>query len=142
MELRVNSGHASAQQLKRASAGSAGDNTRLITCADEVLARCEVCQAFEQAPHAPVAGTSTAAMLNQKLQEDIPRTTFSYRFAQRIPKRRGMPFAALGVGFLVLRGASSCKKVGNGRVNCGQNCALNCGQLVRAEFWTLERCKC
>ena len=43
----------------------------LITCADELLARCEACQAFEKAPHVPAAGTSAAAMFNEKLQADL-----------------------------------------------------------------------
>ena len=43
----------------------------LITCADEVLARCEVFHAFEKAPHVPEAGTSTVAMFNEKLQVEL-----------------------------------------------------------------------
>ena len=71
MKLHVNRGRASAQQLRRVLADSGGDNMHLPTCADGVLARREVCQAFEKAPHAPVAGTSTAAMSNEKLQVDV-----------------------------------------------------------------------
>ena len=41
------------------------------TCVDEVLARCEVCRAFEKWPHVPVAGTSTVATFNEKLQADF-----------------------------------------------------------------------
>ena len=48
-----------------------GDNRRVLTCVGEVLARCEVCQAFEKAPHAPVTGTSTVAMSNEKSQVDL-----------------------------------------------------------------------
>ena len=43
----------------------------LLTCADEVLAQCEVCQAFEKASHIPAAGTSTAAMFNANLPADL-----------------------------------------------------------------------
>ena len=37
----------------------------------EVPDRCEVCQGFEKAPHAPAAGTSSVAMFNEKLQADL-----------------------------------------------------------------------
>ena len=43
----------------------------LLTFVDEVLARCEVGQAFEKAPHAPAAGISTVAAFNEKLQIDL-----------------------------------------------------------------------
>ena len=41
---------------------------QLITCVDEVLEQCEVCRAFDTAPHASVAETSTVAMFNGTLQ--------------------------------------------------------------------------
>ena len=47
---------------------SEGDNIYLLTCVDEVSARREVSRAFEEAPHAPVAGTSTVAKFNEKSQ--------------------------------------------------------------------------
>ena len=68
MKLHVNWGHASAQQLKRALVDSAENSMHLFTCVDAAVARCEVCQAFEEAPHAPAAGTPNAAVLNEKLQ--------------------------------------------------------------------------
>ena len=39
----------------------------LLICVDKELAQCELCQSFGKAPHAPVAGTSTVATLNEKL---------------------------------------------------------------------------
>ena len=70
-KLHVNWGHASARQQKRVLVDSERDNMHLLTCADEVLARCEVCRAFGKAPHAPVAGASTVAAFNVKLQVDL-----------------------------------------------------------------------
>ena len=70
MELHVNWGHASAPQFRRFLVDSEWNNMQLLTRVDEVLAQCEVCQAFEKAPRALVAGTSTAAMINEKLQAD------------------------------------------------------------------------
>ena len=72
MKLYVIGGHASAQRLKRVFADSEGNNAHLLTCVDEVLAQCEVCQAFEKAPHYPAAGTSTVATFNEKLQVFLP----------------------------------------------------------------------
>ena len=69
--MHVNRGHASAQQLKRVSADPGRGNMHLITCADEVLALCEGCRAFDKAPHVPVAGTSAAATFNGKLKADL-----------------------------------------------------------------------
>ena len=43
----------------------------LITCVDEVLARFEVCQAFEKAPRVPAAGISMVAAFNEILQADL-----------------------------------------------------------------------
>ena len=43
----------------------------LLTCADEVMAQCEVCRACDKAPHVPADGTSTVAMFNEKLQVDL-----------------------------------------------------------------------
>ena len=71
MKMRVNSGHASAQQLKLVLVDSEGGNMHSLTCADEVLARCEGCQAFERAPHAPAGGTSNVAMFNEEVQADF-----------------------------------------------------------------------
>ena len=39
--------------------------------ADGDLEQCEVCRAFDKAPHAPIGGTSTVAMFNGKLQADL-----------------------------------------------------------------------
>ena len=44
MELHVNWGQASAQQLKRALVDSERHNAHLLTCVDEALAQSEVCQ--------------------------------------------------------------------------------------------------
>ena len=43
----------------------------LLTCVREASDPCEVCRAFDQAPHAPMAGTSVVAMINGKLQADL-----------------------------------------------------------------------
>ena len=43
----------------------------LPACVDEMLAQREVCQAFEKAPRAPLAGTSAVAAFNEKLQVDL-----------------------------------------------------------------------
>ena len=43
----------------------------LATCVDEVMAQCEICRTFDEAPHVPAAGTSTVAMFNAKLQVDL-----------------------------------------------------------------------
>ena len=71
MKSYVNRGHASAQQLKRELADSDWNNAHLRTCVGEEPAQCEVCQAFEKAPHFPAAGTSTAAMFHQNLNVDL-----------------------------------------------------------------------
>ena len=62
MELHVNWGHASAQQLKRALVAAEGNSMHLLTCVDEALGRREVCQSV---------GTSTVAVFSAKLQADL-----------------------------------------------------------------------
>ena len=71
MKLRPNRSHASAQQLEPVLVDSEGTNMHLPTCVDEVLAQCEVYQAFEKAARIPAAGTSTVAMFNEELQVDL-----------------------------------------------------------------------
>ena len=70
-KLHASRGHASAQRLKRAPVDSDGNNMHLPTCVDEVLTQCDVCQAFEKAPDAPVARTSTVAASNANLRVGI-----------------------------------------------------------------------
>ena len=43
----------------------------MVACADEVLVQCDVSRASDEAPHDPVAGTSTAATSDGKLQVDL-----------------------------------------------------------------------
>ena len=38
---------------------------------DAVVTQCEVCRAFDKAPHLPIAGTSMVAAFNEKLQVDL-----------------------------------------------------------------------
>ena len=71
MELHVNWGHASAQQLKQEFMDLDGNNAHLLTRVDGVLAQREVRQAFGKAPQIPVAEASTAAAFNKKLQVDV-----------------------------------------------------------------------
>ena len=48
--------------------GPQGNNMHSLASIDDVLARCAVCQAFEKVLHDPVAGTSTVAAFNEKMQ--------------------------------------------------------------------------
>ena len=119
---------------------SESDNRHLPTCVDEFLARCEVCQAFEKAPRAPVAETSTVATFNEKLQADLlflddiialrVMGVFS-EYSLLIPVRTkspgkfGMPFAAHGLEFSAHLAASRWMRAGNGRMKYGQSCVQN-----------------
>ena len=47
------------------------DNLSLLRHVEEVVNQCDVCKAFDKAPRAPIAGTSTVAMFNEKLQVDL-----------------------------------------------------------------------
>ena len=72
MELHVNWGPASAQQLNRVPADSDSGNAHLLTCMDESLEQREVCRASDKAPRVPAAGNPTVAMFNGKLQAHLP----------------------------------------------------------------------
>ena len=67
----MNWGHASAQQIKRILVDAEGDNVSLLRHVEEVVNQCDVRKAFDKAPHTPIAGTSTVAMFNKKLQVDL-----------------------------------------------------------------------
>ena len=45
--------------------------TCLLRHVEEVVNQCDVCKAFDKAPHTPIAGTSAVAMFNEKLQVDL-----------------------------------------------------------------------
>ena len=36
---------------------------------DDVVAQCDVCKAFEKAPHIPISGTSSASMLYERMRK-------------------------------------------------------------------------
>ena len=71
MKLHVNWGHASATQLKRVLVDSDGGTSHLANYVDDVLGNCDVCTAFDKAPHVPIAGTSAVLMFNEKAQVDL-----------------------------------------------------------------------
>ena len=71
MELHTDWGLESAQQLKRYLVDSGGDNMHLVAGVDEVLERCEIYRAFDEAPGDPVAATPTVAMSDETLQVDL-----------------------------------------------------------------------
>ena len=70
-KLHVHWGHPSAQQLGRVWAHSDSGNMQLFNYVDEASERCEVCRAFETAPHVPIAGTPAVSAFNGKLQVSI-----------------------------------------------------------------------
>ena len=69
--VHANRAHASAHKLLRTLVGDGGANKRLLGLADEVAGQCEVCQAFDRAPHLPVAGTSSASSFNKRLHVGV-----------------------------------------------------------------------
>ena len=66
MKWYVNWRSASAQQIERAMVRSGWDNLHLPQHVDEVLVHCEVCIAFDRAPHVSVAGTATASIFGRR----------------------------------------------------------------------------
>ena len=69
--LHVNWGHASDQQLKRTMAEADCKAGGLVPLVDGVARECEIRRAFDAAPAIPVAGTSQASSLNEKVQVDL-----------------------------------------------------------------------
>ena len=63
----LNWGHASALQSKRILVDAEGANQRLLDRADAVVHQCQVRHAFEEAPHHPVAGTSSVSAFTGKI---------------------------------------------------------------------------
>ena len=71
MKLHANWGHASASQLKRILVDSDSGMSHLVAHVDGVLDTCEVCRAFDKAPHLPIAGTSSVSCFNERVQVDL-----------------------------------------------------------------------
>ena len=70
--MHVNWGHALLAQLKRVCVYPDGGYSHAANRADEVLENCDVCGAFDKAPHVPIAGTSAVSLFNEKVQDDLP----------------------------------------------------------------------
>ena len=119
---------------------SEGNNMHLLTCVDEVLAWCEICQAFEKAPHAPVAGATTVAVFNEKLQAGLPslddilalrvmdvfsKNSLLILSRARNPQGVWDAFCSSWVGVLAPRLASSWMRAGNGRMSYWRHCVPN-----------------
>ena len=60
MMLHVTRGHASAHRLERFWEDPDVETAGLANYADEALRQCEFRRAFDEAPHVPIACTSTA----------------------------------------------------------------------------------
>ena len=71
MNLHANWGHASANQLKCFLADYDGGRSHLVTHMDGALASCEVCRAFDKAPHLPIEGTSSVFRFNEMVQVNL-----------------------------------------------------------------------
>ena len=50
---------------------SGSGNLHLVNFADDVLEHCDVCEAFDKAPHAPIARASSVFMFNELAQVDL-----------------------------------------------------------------------
>ena len=72
MKLHVNWGHASATQLKRVLVDSEGGDSHLANYVDEASENCDVCRAFDKAPHVPIAGAPAVPMFREKARVDLP----------------------------------------------------------------------
>ena len=45
--------------------------SHLVDQVGKVLETCDVCRACDKAPHVPIAGTTTASAVNEKVQVDL-----------------------------------------------------------------------
>ena len=99
-KLHANWGHAAASRLKRVLADSECGNSNLVNFADDVLEHCDVCKAYEKAPHVPIAGTSPASTFNEKVQVGLricfPRTHYSFLFSLKTRRRFGLSSVVVG----------------------------------------------
>ena len=133
-------GHASGNQQKRSLADQDGGNFHLVDNADEVLEQCEVCRAFDKAPHVLAVGTSTASMSDEKAQVDLmfsgnlidphamdmyPKYALPLPVRSEILRRSGMSFPEVGRAFLARPRASTWTKEVNGSMRFGRICARN-----------------
>ena len=70
VKSHVNSGHASAQQLKRVLVDSGGGNMHMVKYVGAALGKRDACRPFGAAPHVPIAKSPTLPMFNGELQVD------------------------------------------------------------------------
>ena len=82
VKLQVNWGHASATQSERESVASDGGMSHLVNHVDDVLENCDVCRAFDKAPHLPTAGASAVPTFNGKAQVGLLFWPISLRRAR------------------------------------------------------------
>ena len=70
VKSHVNSGHASAQQLKRVLVDSSGGNMHMVKYVGAALGKRDACRPFDAAPHVPIAWAPALSMFNGELQVD------------------------------------------------------------------------
>ena len=71
MKLHIIWGRASANKLKRVLAGSEECASHSVDFAGDILEQCDVCKAFDQAPHIAIAGTSAVSTFQEKVRVDL-----------------------------------------------------------------------
>ena len=106
----------------------------LANFAYEVLEQCEICRAFNKAPHIPIAGASTVSAFKEKFQADLlplddagalramevcSKFSFSISARPETLKKYGMPSAARRFLFWAGGGAYKCMREVNGEMTLG-----------------------
>ena len=159
MEWRTNWGPELATQFERVSGGAEGDTPSLLQHVDEVVSKCDTCQAFEKALHIPITGTLTVSTLTERPQLDRPflddiialRTMdvlSKYSLLTRV--RSGNPLEAWDVplsSWVGAFGTAKCLHLDKGGVwnndlwrdLCVERCMKSALQGVGAHPWIVER---
>ena len=125
---------------------------QLLTEADKVLGQCEVCRSFDTASHVPVAGTSTAFIIDEKTQVDplFLDDILALRAMDVFAKCSGRPNCPREAEIVDTReaelspgssgiGAIRLVRAVSGLTECGLICVRDPGPELRAHPWIFER---
>ena len=119
-------GHASARQLRRVLVGLGEETVGSINVEDGAIPRCGVCRALDKTSNLPIAGTTSAPPLYEKLQVELPflvgilalRAMDMYsKYSLLMPVRAGNPSEARGASrssWIAICGRSQCIRMDEG----------------------------
>ena len=147
MKPHVNVGRASAHEPRLVLVDADKENMHLANYVNEVPEQRNVCRAFDEAPRAPIAGTSAVSMSNEKLRialslsgdviapHAMKALPFATSHAEESEGSLGRILAAVVWESFGIQGAFERLKAENGRLKFGRDCVRSVALSNNIKWW-------